>query len=205
VTETKKKAPEKVIRTRKRIDAPADGDMYQDKTLKLPEMDIELFGPSSYFTEPIGPATDGEGQEFAILMERLKGLTFDGIPGRALNKAKKLRVMKAIKPDGTIIQLPLEDQINNAVAGRPGDQIGLLTYTDKGYVLLQDPNKYPYYCYAVDCWAAAMRKAIEKKFPEHVEATGTGFCSEAHLGHTMPNRSAGMFGIDATTSRVYNG
>ncbi len=211
MTEPKKvaatKQPEKIIRTRRSPHGIPDSDTYRDKSIKiLEELDYENFGPTSFFVKPTGePTGDGESQEFEILVEKLAGLTFDKVPGRQLQKSKKLRVMKAIKPDGTLIQLPMEDQINNAVAGRPGDQIGLLTYTDKGYLLMQDAEKYPYYCYAVDCWAAAMRTSMVKKYPGHEVAIGTGFCSMMHIDHTMPNRGGGMFGEGATTSRVYNG
>ncbi len=206
-TEKTEEKPERLIRSRGRVDVPSAGDRYQDTTLKMPELDIELFGPTAFFVDPVKDGDGrGETQMFEIMLERLKGLSFDGNPGRSLQKQKKLRVMKAIKPDGTIIQLPMEDQINNAVVGTPGAQIGLLPATQKGYHLLQDKDQYPYFCYAIDCWAAAMRKNLKKRFPQHMDAVGTGFCTLRHADHILPNRrGAGIFGEAATTARIYNG
>lgn len=167
-------------------------------------MEPEEFGPTSMFVKPVTFDDAGQPIEFEIREDRLKGLTFDRVMGRALQKKKRLKVIKALKPDGTMIQLPWERRINNAVVGRDNDQIGMLVYTDKGYMLLQDEQKYPYYCFAIDCWAPAMRTMLKAKFPEHQEAIGTGYCSMAHADHTNPNKSAGIFGEAATTSQTWN-
>ncbi len=185
-----------------------DSDLYVNEDLPVPAEITALlpeeFGPTSFFVQAATWDEKGAPIAYTILEERLKGLTFDRVMGRALQKKKRLKVMKAMKPDGTLVQLPWERRVNNASVGRDNDQIGLLPYTDKGYILLQDEQKYPYYCFAIDCWAAAMRTAIKAAYPEFVDAIGTGYCSIAHGDHTNPNKSAGIFGEAATTSQTWN-
>ncbi len=185
-----------------------DGDLYVSEDIELPDeitlLTPEQFGPTSLFVRPATFSDEGVALDYTILEERLKGLTFDSVVGRSLQKKKRLKVIKAMKQDGTLIQLPWERRINNASVGRDNDQIGMLVYTDKGYLLLQDDQKYPYYCFAIDCWAAAMRTSLKGKFPEQEEAIGSGYCSIMHADHTNPNKSAGIFGEAATTSQTWN-
>ena len=185
-----------------------ESDLIVNPDVPLPDEILALrpeeFGPTSFFVRAVTIDDKGIPIDFTILEDKLKGLTFDRVVGRPLQKKKRLKVMKALKPDGTLIQIPWERRINNASVGTDTAQIGLLTYTDKGFLLLQDEQRYPYYCFSIDCWAAAMRTVLLKAYPAHEEAIGTGYCSMLHGDHTNPNKSAGIFGEGATTSQTWN-
>ena len=199
----KKKGP---IRTAKAAGNITEADYWLDTDLVLPAgLNEEVFGPASFFSEPVGVPKRDQEQQYRIDLAKLGGITFDATPGRALRKEKRLKVMKAFNPGGSLVQLPLSKNINNAAAGRDSDRLGLLTYTDKGFLLCQDPQRYPFYCYAIDCWAAAMRKVLSERYPEHIDVIGTGYCTKRHYDHTEPNRGPGLFGVGATTAAVYNG
>ena len=185
-----------------------ESDLIVNPDFPVPQEILDLlpeqFGPTSFFVKAATIGEDGVPIDYEILEDRLKGLTFDRVVGRPLQKKKRLKVMKAMKPDGTLIQIPWERRLNNAAAGTDAAQIGLITYTDKGFILLQDEQKYPYYCFAIDCWAAAMRTVLLKVYPMEEEAIGSGYCSSVHSVHTNPNKSAGIFGEGATTSQTWN-
>lgn len=89
-------------------------------------------------------------------------------PAGTQRKLKRIFTVKAFSPDGTLVQLPVADQINNNVAG--SDQlIGLRHYVRKGYDVLWDFDKgVGAYCPMGDCyakWNDAFR----------------GYCSPGHL------------------------
>lgn len=111
-------------------------------------------------------------------------------PG-GLIPARNIRTVKAISPDGVLVQLPLENQINNNVAS-PEDRIGLRVYQRKGFTILFDfETGRGVYCPGSDCWAQA-------------NDAHRGACSASHeaiLFHQADN--AGKFGTGATTSQSW--
>ena len=163
--------------------------------------DFEQYSPSGFAaTIPAGTAIAGFSgdQEFMIDPEKVKTLMF-AKAGKNLPK-KRLYTIKALHPDGRLVQLPFEAQLQNNAGGDPADAIGLRRYQRKGIRVLIDFNTLiPVYCAAWDCWAQA--------------ASGgafVGFCSERHARHTLPNqyKNAGaivssIFGEGATTSRTW--
>jgi hypothetical protein len=84
------------------------------------------------------------------------------------------RTMKMIKPDGTLVQIPFEGQINN-VAGSLND--GLFRYQQKGYKLTD-----PMLCPTKDCNETS---AIKKGKWLYL-----GYCSEDHYRRTEWQRQA---------------
>lgn len=185
-------------------------DLWIDESLQIPiELDINGLAPTSIFAVPYGEITGNlETQQFTLNEDALKGMTFQA-PGRNLPN-KKLYTVKAFHRDGTLVQLPFESQINNTAGGEIEDAIGIRRYQRKGLLVLIDWNTLlPVYCAAFECWAAAMRPELNDRFPQHVAATNTGFCSIRHAQHILPNRFndaaqiLGAFGKDATTSRVW--
>lgn len=199
-------------RTRQRPDA-REQQFWIDETLAIPvELNLDYLSPTSYLTTPVGEITGfTDTQEFEVVEERLKGLTF-AAPGRNLPAGKRQYTVKAFHQDGRLVQLPFEQQIQNTAGGEIEDAIGLRRYERKGILLLFDfRTMMPVYCAARECWAAAMREELLERFPEHRAAVGTGFCSVRHAQFTLPNRFrdagailSGMFGQDATTSRIWD-
>lgn len=103
---------------------------------------------------------------------------------------KRLYTVKAEKTDGSVIQVPLEDQINNNVAS-PENAIGLQFYARRGVNLLFDfESGEAAFCPTWDCWAQ-----WNKEFG--------GFCCAAHKEITKPDNEGGSFGQGATTSRNF--
>jgi len=162
--------------------------------------DFELMGPSGFATripQDVDIVAFSGDQEFEIIPERVEHLLFDK-PGRALSK--QLYVIKALMPDGRLVQLPFEQQIQNNAGGDPADAIGLRRYQRKGIkVLIDFDTLVPVYCAALDCWAQAAADG------DHI-----GFCSARHAKYTLPNqyKDAGtivhsIFGENATTSRTW--
>lgn len=206
--EVKSQTAESKVRTRKTTKSFV---LWVDESTPLPvELDFDLLSPTSYLTEPFGSITGSvDTQQFTVVEERLRGLTF-AAPAQNLPK-KRLYVVKAFHLDGRLGQIPFEPQINNTAGGELEDAIGLHREQRKGRLILIDWNTMiPVYCAARDCWAASMRKDLIERFPAHADAVNTGFCSMRHAQHTMPNRFrdaeailGGMFGAGATTSRVW--
>ncbi len=185
--------------------AGAEPELYVSDLYELPNLDIDGIGPMSFLAKIEGEITGSVAtQTFSIQEERLKGLTFDQ-PARRLEKGRSLRVVKVIKPNGVLGQIPFEDQINNTAAGDSNDAIGVKKYAKKGYFILFDFDEMqPIYCMSRNCWAAAMVPQLAEKFPQHTGVIGSGYCSYDHMVFTEPNlarQSGGMFESNVTTSR----
>lgn len=160
------------------------------------ELDPGNFGPTAFAAKPVGEITGQQDtQQFVLDPEKVKFLHFQN-PGQNLPK-KRLYTIKAFKPEGGLVQLPFEPQIQNNAGGDPEDAIGLRRYARKGYLLLMDPiTLQPVYCAAWGCWAQADGK--------------TGFCSVRHAAHTLPNMYkdageivSGLMSQGVTTSRTW--
>lgn len=184
--------------------------LYVSDLFKLPEdFSLANLAPTSYLAQPEGPITGNlETQRFSLIEERLKGMTFDQ-PGREIERNGRLKVVKALKPTGVLSQLPLSQTHNNAAAGNEEDMIGMRVYTKKGYLLLWDHEaNLPVFCFARNCWAAAMREEMKDKFPQHMDVVNTGYCSYDHLAFIEPRKAKdapvigkGMFESGITTTR----
>jgi len=105
-------------------------------------------------------------------------------------------------------QIGYEGQINNTAAGDLSDAIGLRGYARKGGVLFFNfDTGQPIYCFARNCWAAAMCEEIADDFPQHRGVIGSGYCSADHFRFVEPGRARRWFqegtGFDfnATTSK----
>ncbi len=91
----------------------------------------------------------------------------------------QMRVMKMVKPDEgkTIVQIPVENQINNQ-AGSIGD--GVQLYKNKGYKICD-----PFLCAMKDCWEFA-----------HVDGLGRftyeGYCNLDHRNRTEQRQGSNL-------------
>lgn len=104
--------------------------------------------------------------------------------------AKRLYTVKGEKPDGTVIQMPLEGQINNNLAA-PDMFIGLQVYTRKGIDAFWDfETGVGAFCPTWDCWA---------EWNNDID----GFCSEVHREITKPQKQEGAFDQNVTTSSLW--
>lgn len=131
---------------------------------------------------------DKDGNAIATELAEERTIKF-AEPGRPV-KHDVLYTVKAIKPSGAVVQLPLEDQINNQVAS-PENVIGLQVYVRKDFTVLWDFAKnVGVFCPTKDCWAK-----WNDKF--------AGFCHESHRAITKPEGNVGGFGEGATTSRTW--
>lgn len=164
--------------------------------------EFEFYGPSgfaAYVPEGTPISAFSTEQGFVIDPEKVRVLHFQK-PGRNLPK-KRLYTVKAIHKDGRLVQLPFEQQIQNNAGGDPQDAIGLHRYERKGIHVLIDWNTLmPVYCAAWGCFAQATQTGAF-----------TGFCTQRHAMHTMPNNykdageiTKGVFGEGATTSRTWS-
>lgn len=86
------------------------------------------------------------------------------------------RTLKMVKPGGTVVQIPVEDQINNQ-AGSLGD--GVNRYKDKGFKLAVD-DEGRILCPMENCWAPAHGAAGQYTYG--------GYCSEAHRLMVEPRK-----------------
>ena len=161
-----------------------------------PKLDVDNFGPTAFAAVQYGGRTGSTlTQEFTLDEDRVKYLCFT--PANQNLPKKRLYTIKAFHRDGRLVQLPFELQIQNTAGGDMEDAIGLRRYERKGISLLIDwATMQPIYCAAWGC---------------HAKADGqTGFCGPRHAQHTLPNKfkdagaiSAGVFGENATTSRMW--
>lgn len=173
-------------------------DVVQASSVPVPEgLDPDNFGPTAFAAIPVGRITGSmDTQEFTLDAAKVDFLHFQA-PGQNLPK-KRLYTIKALKPNGELVQLPFEPQIQNNAGGDPEDAIGLRRYARKGYLLLMDMiSMQPVYCAAWGCWARADGR--------------TGFCSDKHAKHTLPNKYkdagaivGGLMDQGVTTSRTWS-
>lgn len=134
---------------------------------------------------------DKDGRPLTVEMPEVRFFPF-AKPGRPV-ATKRLYTIKGEKADGTLIQIPLEDQINNNIAS-PENAIGLQLYSRRGINVFFDfETGEAAFCPTWDCWAQ-----WNKEFD--------GFCSDVHReitkGETQNAASSG-FGAGATTSRTW--
>lgn len=193
----------RTVRAGRRVKVEIDADM------PWPEMDFEALFPSSYFAVIDKQGETLDDTEFHIDEDKLVGLAF-AAPNAPIG-GSVLYVVKAIQPDGRIIQLPFEDQINNTAAGDREDAIGLRKYERRGITLLWDWNEFlPIYCAHINCWARAMVPGLVEKYPAHRGAVNSGFCSLRHQARTLPNMfdeagniRQGLMSQGVTTTRMW--
>lgn len=86
------------------------------------------------------------------------------------------RTLKMVKPDGTLVQIPVEDQINNQ-AGSLSD--GINRYKDKGFKLAVDEDR-RILCPMENCYGSAHGSAGQYTY--------AGYCSEAHRLMVEPRK-----------------
>ena len=153
----------------------------------LRDVDREIYElPESAFAAEVELDHDGKAKKVTLAEDRF--LPFKD-PGARV-EAKRLYTVKAEKTDGTVVQIPLEPQINNNIAA-PDMFIGLQFYTRKGYNVFFDlETGVSAHCPTWGCWA---------KWNKDLD----GFCCEAHREITKPATSSGQFGEGATTSRTW--
>ena len=108
-------------------------------------------------------------------------------------EAKSIYTVKGVHKDGTVVQLPLEDQINNNVAS-PETFLGLQAYIRKGMTVFFDPMQgIGAFCPTWACWA------------EWNDKNPRGFCCEAHMKATIgENEAPSGFAQNATTSSTWS-
>lgn len=172
--------------------------VYHDPAYPIPEgiMDSDLLSPTSFLAKVLEVGEFTDDTVFQIDPEKAKGLPFHQ-PNRNLQR-KSLYTIKAVKPDGRLVQIPFEAQLMNNAGGDPADAIGLRREQRKGTILLVEwDTLIPLYCPAADCYAKAN--------PEF-----TYFCHPRHRALTLPNNfnDAGeiqktMMSHGVTTSRVW--
>ena len=154
--------------------------------LILPNVDREEYPTPSgaYGAEAV---LDDDGRVVSVELAKDRLMPF-AKPGKAV-KHDVLYTVKAMKPSGAVVQLPLEDQINNQVAS-PENMVGVSPYVRKGYILFWDKGK-GVFCPTKDCFAK-----WDDKF--------TGFCHPSHRAITAPEGDSKGFGEGATTSRTWS-
>ena len=155
------------------------------KGIVLREIDRELNElPATAYGAEVEHDKDGNPVKVELAEERF--IAFAAPGGRVA--AKRLYTVKAEKADGTLIQVPMEDQINNHVAS-PENAVGLRAYDRRGVNMFYDyETGRGAFCPTWDCWA---------EWSDEFD----GCCSEAHKEITYGNQSEGAFGTGATTSR----
>lgn len=151
--------------------------------LRVIDRDEYEFPAAAYGSET---EHDKDGRPAKVDVPEERFLPFAAPGGRV--GAKRLYTIKGEKADGSVIQIPLELQINNNVAS-PENAVGLRAYDRRGINVFYDyETGEGAFCPTWDCWAAWNPKL-------------EGFCTEAHKEITKPNREGGAFGQGATTSR----
>jgi hypothetical protein len=130
---------------------------------------------------------DKDGNPIKVDLPEERFLAFAKPGGRI--GSKRIYTIKAEKTDGTMVQVPLEDQINNNVAS-PQNAIGLQFYARRGMNVFFDfDTGEAAFCPSWDCWAK-----WNSKFD--------GFCSAEHKAITKGDTDEPSgFSLGATTSR----
>ena len=80
------------------------------------------------------------------------------------------RVLKMVHPNGNLVQIPAEDQINN-MRGSRSDWYTI--YTDRGFKVLVDRKSGATVCGSLNCW----RPAVKDERGNYIQL---GYCSEGH-------------------------
>ena len=105
--------------------------------------------------------------ESAAVEQRLREIAEQLVQERTkwVREQHQVRVVKMVTPEGNIVQVPVEEQINNE-AGQQGTAIHKAK--DKGYKL-----HWPYLCQTNDCW-------LESAVDGQGNLSLDGYCSPAH-------------------------
>lgn len=128
----------------------------------LARIDIETDAQRDYYI-----------QELADEMLKRRANSYTG----GVTRTIKLFNPKGNNGQGSVIQVPVEDQVNNH-AGSRGDAV--FTYTSKGFKFLK-----PSLCNAIDCFE------ISAHTPSG-EYAYQGYCSEPHMVACEANKGSGM-------------
>lgn len=155
----------------------------------LPPVDRELFElPSSAYQAEVEHDKDDRVVSVELAEERF--IPFEK-PGKVVEH-KRIYTIKGVKKDGTVLQMPLEDQINNNIAS-PENAVGLQFYVRKGIIPFFDfATMAGAFCPTRDCWA---------KWNNKFE----GFCCEQHKLITRPGDPTRGFGPGSTTTTSVRG
>ncbi len=156
--------------------------------ITLPNVDREEYPrPSGAYGSIV--EMDDDGRVLSVDLPEDRVFPF-AKPGKRV-KHDVLYTVKAMKPSGAVVQLPLEDQINNQGAS-PENMIGVAPYVRKGFILFWDTMKGKgEFCPTKDCFAK-----WNDKF--------TGFCHPEHKAITSPEGNSAGFGEGVTTSRTWS-
>lgn len=161
----------------------------KEDELLLRDVDREEFEfPSTAYGAKTKFDKDGNVTAVTLPSKGKRILKFAKPGGRV--GAKRLYTVKAEKANGSVVQVPMEGQINNNVAS-PENFIGLRHYEKRGMNIFFDYDTgRGAFCPTLDCWA---------KWNDQF----AGFCCPAHREITAPeaDSSGGAFGQGATTSR----
>ena len=109
------------------------------------------------------------------LEKRVERAAADLLADRTSHVAQRgfmLRVVKMVKPNGMLIEIPLEGQINSFRVG--GADRAFAPYKDKGYKVAS-----PYMCQSQGCWLEAV--------VENGQFTYGGYCGNDHRTRTEPS------------------
>lgn len=157
--------------------------------ITLPNVDREMYPtPSAAFGAVV--ETDDDGRVLSVELPEDRFFPFAKPGGRV--KHDVLYTVKAMKPSGVVVQLPLEDQINNHVAS-PENMVGIMPYVRKDFIMFWDMAKMKGdFCPTKDCFA---------KWNDEF----AGFCDPSHKQITAPRGESLGFGEGATTSKSYRG
>lgn len=176
--------------TWKVVTREVDGE--KRRGLILPNVDQTAFDfppTAAYGSET---TKDDSGRVLEVVIPEDRFVPFAKPGGRLETKA--LRMIKAHTPDGRLVQIPMEDQINNHIAS-PENGIGLQPYIRKGFLVYWDPQTgKTAFCQTWGCWA-------EAKYTKELN----GFCSLQHNAITEPKVERGGFSMGATTSTRWAG
>lgn len=160
----------------------------EQRFLVLPKIDLEEHEmPSTAYGVSVEHDDDGRPLKVELGARRVP---FDR-PGKRV-EAKRLYTVKAVKADGTLVQVPYEEQINNQKAS-PQDALGLRVYQRRGQHMLFDFETHKgAYCPTWGCWA---------EWNDDFD----GFCCNEHRAITKPRDAVtgSPFEQNATTSATW--
>ncbi len=153
----------------------------------LPNVDrseLDFIPSAAYGSTPV---YDSEGLLVDVEIPENRFVPF-AKPGSRV-ASKRLFTVKAHAPNGALVQIPMEDQINNHTQS-PSTGLGLAPYIRKGFTVYWDPTDgSTAFCGTRDCYAEP--------------AKGSNFCTAAHKQIAAPDGARDGFGEGATTSRIW--